>query len=160
MRRARAVCVKRGEGMSSNPSAASETSPPVEPFHRRLKRLRLAQKLTMNEVSASLGVSAPAVCKWESGGAMPRRSYIAPLAGLLSVSIPELMLGKAYAAAPEQRHPHNDEAASLASVVGACRQLIAVAAHTDVQNVQITIAFNSDVSPGARQREELRQSAD
>lgn len=90
---------------------------------------------------------------------MPRRSYIAPLAALLSVSIPELMLGTAYSAAPQQRYLHTDEAASLASVVRACRQLIAVAAHTEVEDVQITIGFNSDALPGARQAEELLQSA-
>ena len=110
----------------------------AESFNERLRRLRVSQGLTLKDIAATLGVSKPAVWKWEHGRVMPRRWYISALAEALSVSIPELMLG----GHPEEVFSGNvgrDEQASLADILTQCRLRVAAAAGVDVEAVQITI---------------------
>ena len=51
-----------------------------------IKRLRKEQGMTQEELAAQLGVSAPAISKWESGGGMPDISQIVPLSRIFGVS--------------------------------------------------------------------------
>lgn len=58
---------------------------------RTIRRLRLAQGLTQEEVARALGVSATAVSKWERGATLPDLALLAPLARLLGTDLNELM---------------------------------------------------------------------
>lgn len=51
-----------------------------------IKHLRKEQGLTQEELAEQLGVSAPAVSKWENGGGMPDISQIVPLSRIFGVS--------------------------------------------------------------------------
>ena len=55
-----------------------------------IKRLRLAKKLTQEQLAASLGVSAQAVSKWETSDTYPDGALLLPLAKELGVSLDEL----------------------------------------------------------------------
>lgn len=56
-----------------------------------IRKYRKQQNLTQEEIAERLGVSAPAVNKWENGNTMPDIMLLAPLARLLGVSLDELL---------------------------------------------------------------------
>lgn len=58
---------------------------------RTIRRLRRDQGLTQEEVAQALGVTAPAVSKWETGATLPDLALLAPLARLLGTDLNELM---------------------------------------------------------------------
>ncbi len=47
--------------------------------------------LTQEKMANRLGVTAPAVNKWESGASMPDIALLAPIARLLDISLDELL---------------------------------------------------------------------
>ena len=49
-----------------------------------IKKYRKSKGLTQEEMAARLGVTAPAVNKWERGGTLPDVALLAPIARLLS----------------------------------------------------------------------------
>ena len=57
---------------------------------QNIKILRLEKGLTQEELASSLGVSAQAVSKWETGNTFPDGSLLVPLANKLGVSLDEL----------------------------------------------------------------------
>lgn len=56
-----------------------------------IRKHRKAKELTQEEMARCLGVTAPAVNKWENGNAMPDITLLAPIARLLEVSLNELL---------------------------------------------------------------------
>ena len=56
-----------------------------------IRRYRKEKKLTQEEMANKLGVTAPAVNKWESGASTPDISLLAPIARLLGISLDELL---------------------------------------------------------------------
>ena len=56
-----------------------------------IRKYRKEKNMTQEEMANRLGVSAPAVNKWESGASMPDISLLAPIARLLGVSLDELL---------------------------------------------------------------------
>ena len=56
-----------------------------------IRRLRREQGLTQEEVAQALGVSAPAVSKWETGTTLPDLALLAPLARLLGTDLNGLL---------------------------------------------------------------------
>ena len=48
-----------------------------------IKKYRKSKGLTQEEMAARLGVTAPAVNKWERGGTLPDVALLAPIARLL-----------------------------------------------------------------------------
>ena len=56
-----------------------------------IRKYRKQINMTQEEMANRLGVSAPAVNKWESGASMPDISLLAPIARLLHVSLEELL---------------------------------------------------------------------
>ncbi|MBO4471178.1 MAG: helix-turn-helix domain-containing protein [Clostridia bacterium] len=56
-----------------------------------IRKYRKEKKLTQEEMANRLGVTAPAVNKWESGASMPDISLLAPIARLLDISLDELL---------------------------------------------------------------------
>ena len=56
-----------------------------------IKKYRKNKGMTQEEMAASLGVTAPAVNKWERGGALPDVALLAPVARLLGITTDELL---------------------------------------------------------------------
>ena len=56
-----------------------------------IRKYRKEKNLTQEEMATRLGVTAPAVNKWESGASMPDIALLAPIARLLGVSLDELL---------------------------------------------------------------------
>ena len=56
-----------------------------------IRRYRKQKNLTQEEMAARLGVTAPAVNKWENGKSLPDITLLAPIARLLGVSLEELL---------------------------------------------------------------------
>jgi len=60
---------------------------------RRIREARIAKNLTQMEVADALGVSYQAVSNWERGNSMPDIGKLGDIAGLLDISIDD-MLGR------------------------------------------------------------------
>ena len=56
-----------------------------------IRKYRKEKNLTQEEMATRLGVTAPAVNKWESGASMPDITLLAPIARLLGISLDELL---------------------------------------------------------------------
>lgn len=56
-----------------------------------IRKYRKEQGMTQEEMANRLGVSAPAVNKWENGNALPDIMLLAPIARLLDVTLDELL---------------------------------------------------------------------
>ena len=56
-----------------------------------IRRYRKQKNLTQEEMAARLGVTAPAVNKWENGNSLPDIALLAPIARLLGASLEELL---------------------------------------------------------------------
>jgi transcriptional regulator with XRE-family HTH domain len=65
----------------------------MEPFHKRLKRLRQAKGWTMKSFARAIQVPISTYRDWEYGGAIQGQPYI-KIALALEVSISELMTGE------------------------------------------------------------------
>ena len=61
------------------------------PIHTVIRERRLALGMTQEQMAACLGVSAPAVNKWEKGGTCPDIGLLAPLARLLRIDVNTLL---------------------------------------------------------------------
>jgi transcriptional regulator with XRE-family HTH domain len=70
-------------------SAPAETPRQARPLPR-LKRLRLAQKISRETIGHYLGVTSRTVHRWETGGSIPDRHKFA-LADMFGVSVPYLL---------------------------------------------------------------------
>lgn len=57
----------------------------------RIRQLRLARGLTLEQVAAELGVTKASVSKWELGSTHPEHSRLDQLARVLGVTAPELL---------------------------------------------------------------------
>ena len=56
-----------------------------------IRKYRKEKGLTQEEMATRLGVTAPAVNKWESGASMPDIALLAPIARLLDITLDELL---------------------------------------------------------------------
>jgi len=56
-----------------------------------IRKYRKTRRMTQEEMARRLGVTAPAVNKWENDKALPDVSMLAPIARLLQVSLDELL---------------------------------------------------------------------
>ncbi len=56
-----------------------------------IRKYRKRRDMTQEEMAERLGVSAPAVNKWENGNSMPDIMLLAPIARLLDISLNELL---------------------------------------------------------------------
>lgn len=59
----------------------------VETFGKRIYRLRKAANMTQRDLANKLGISEPAVCKWETDSSMPDIMLLAPLAKALHTNL-------------------------------------------------------------------------
>lgn len=60
-------------------------------IYETIRKYRKEQNLTQEQVANQLGVSAPAVNKWENGISYPDIELLAPLARLLKIDIDTLL---------------------------------------------------------------------
>ena len=56
-----------------------------------IRKYRKDQNMTQEEMAKRLGVTAPAVNKWENGNSYPDIMLLAPIARLLDISLDTLM---------------------------------------------------------------------
>lgn len=56
-----------------------------------IRKYRKEKRLTQEDMASRLGVTAPAVNKWERGNTMPDIALLAPIARLLDISLDELL---------------------------------------------------------------------
>lgn len=56
-----------------------------------IRKYRLQKNLTQEEVARRLGVTAPAVNKWEKGNSMPDITLLSPIARLLDITLDTLL---------------------------------------------------------------------
>ena len=56
-----------------------------------IRKYRKKQDMTQEEMAGCLGVTAPAVNKWENGNSMPDIMLLAPIARLLGITVDELL---------------------------------------------------------------------
>lgn len=63
-------------------------------IHERIKRGRIAKRMSMEELAEKLGVTWQAVQQWENGGTTPRRKRVEQIAQVLDMSEMEVALGK------------------------------------------------------------------
>ncbi|OCC25086.1 XRE family transcriptional regulator [Croceicoccus estronivorus] len=96
-----------------------------ESFGVRLQRLRKERGLTLAQVAEELGVSKPTVWAWEQGRARPVDSRVQTLADVLGVGRAELLAGH--------------DTAELRDLLARSKEQIAVAFHTNPDNVRIMI---------------------
>lgn len=61
---------------------------------KTIKELREKRRLTQKELAEKIGVSDKAVSKWETGKGLPDIGIVEDLAGVLSVSVGELLTGE------------------------------------------------------------------
>lgn len=63
----------------------------VETFGKRICRLRKSANMTQRELANLLGISEPAVCKWETDSSMPDIMLLTPLARALHTDLNTLL---------------------------------------------------------------------
>lgn len=56
-----------------------------------IKKYRKNKDMTQEEMASRLGVTAPAVNKWEKGNTLPDVTLLAPIARLLGITTDELL---------------------------------------------------------------------
>ena len=59
-----------------------------------ISTLRKEQGMTQQQLADAIGVSNKTISKWETGRGLPDITLLEPLAGALSVSVPELLSGQ------------------------------------------------------------------
>ena len=100
-------------------------------FGARLRDIRLKSGLSQRHVARAVGVSATALCFWESGRSRPRTSWLPKLARALHVTLDELAPGET------GEDPGADLA--LSQVVLRARQEVAAALSVDVSEVRVFV---------------------
>lgn len=96
-----------------------------ESFGARLRRLRKARKLTLEQVALNLGVSKPTVWAWEQDKARPVDSRLAELADVLGAPLGEIQ--------------SNYDAPPIADMIARARRQIAAAAGVAPARVRIMV---------------------
>lgn len=56
-----------------------------------IRKYRKIKNMTQEEMAVRLGVTAPAVNKWENGNSLPDIMLLAPIARLLGITTDELL---------------------------------------------------------------------
>ena len=76
---------------SRNDRHAAGTVAYPEGFGQKMRQLRRKRGLTQRMLAEILGVSTPAVCRWESGLAFPRRANVQAFASAFDLSESDLL---------------------------------------------------------------------
>ena len=65
----------------------------MEEFGERLKKLRVENQMSQDELAEKLGVSDKSVSKWETSRGLPDITLLEPIAEAFSISVTELISG-------------------------------------------------------------------
>lgn len=88
-----------------------------ETFGKRIYRLRKSANMTQKELANLLGISEPAVCKWETDSSMPDIMLLTPLARALHTDLNTLFSYEA-TLSPEQVKAFADVAEEISNTKG------------------------------------------
>lgn len=88
-----------------------------ETFGKRIYRLRKSANMTQKELANLLGISEPAVCKWETDSSMPDIMLLTPLARALHTDLNTLFSYEA-TLSPEQVKAFADAAEEISNTKG------------------------------------------
>ena len=88
-----------------------------ETFGKRIYRLRKSANMTQKELANLLGISEPAVCKWETDSSMPDIMLLTPLARALHTDLNTLFSYEA-TLSPEQVKAFADVAEGISNTKG------------------------------------------
>jgi transcriptional regulator with XRE-family HTH domain len=115
----------------------------------RLRQLRKQRGLTQRSLAQRLGVSTPALCRWEKGQTLPRKSNILAFANAFNLSEAELLACGSISPEPAAsddgvaaKHASDLAAvsrSSLGELLASCKAMIAEAARTTPERVRIFI---------------------
>ena len=115
----------------------------------RLRQLRKQRGLTQRSLAQRLGVSTPALCRWEKGQTLPRKSNILAFANAFNLSEAELLTCGGTGSEPAASEgvvaaKHTSDLAavsrgSLGELLASCKAMIAEAAGTTPEQVRIYI---------------------
>lgn len=100
----------------------------------KVRRLRRERKLTIAELAARVGVTAPTIWSWEKGKTAPRTNKIPALAESLQIAESELILGNGGMKQAESSTTLDEE-------VARSKARIADLAGTSPDQVDITITW-------------------
>ena len=89
----------------------------IETFGKRICRLRKQANMTQRELANLLGISEPAVCKWETDSSMPDIMLLAPLARALHTDL-NTLLSYEEEVSPEQVKAFGDAAEEIGRADG------------------------------------------
>lgn len=89
----------------------------VESFGKRICRLRKQANMTQRELANLLGISEPAVCKWETDSSMPDIMLLTPLARALHTDL-NTLLSYEETVSPEQVKEFGDIAEEIGRTEG------------------------------------------
>lgn len=89
----------------------------VETFGKRICRLRKQANMTQRELANLLGISEPAVCKWETDSSMPDIMLLTPLARALHTDL-NTLLSYEETVSPEQVKAFGDTAEEIGRTEG------------------------------------------
>ena len=95
----------------------------VETFGKRICRLRKQANMTQRELAKRLGISEPAVCKWETDSSMPDIMLLAPLARALHTNLNSLFLYEEMLS-PEKAKEFADRAEEIGRTDGAEAEML------------------------------------
>ncbi|MBP3618977.1 MAG: helix-turn-helix transcriptional regulator [Lachnospiraceae bacterium] len=95
----------------------------VESFGKRICRLRKQANMTQRELANLLGISEPAVCKWETDSSMPDIMLLAPLARALHTDL-NTLLSYEEQLSPEQVKAFGDTAEEIGQTEGADAEML------------------------------------
>ncbi len=94
----------------------------VETFGKRICRLRKQANMTQRELSNLLGISEPAVCKWETDSSMPDIMLLAPLARALHTDV-NTLLSYEETVSPEKVKEFADAAEEIGRTEGTAAEM-------------------------------------
>ena len=95
----------------------------VETFGKRICRLRKQENMTQRELASLLGISEPAVCKWETDSSMPDIMLLAPLARALHTDL-NTLLSYEETVSPEQVKEFADIAEEIGRTDGTDAEML------------------------------------
>lgn len=123
----------------AQPAAAPQPPKPETEetsFGDRLKRLRTQRGLSLQALAGQVGVSKPALWKWERGDVRPRPAALARLAEVLGLSPAELVFGG------ESGQPRGTaEAASLRTILNTAKTQAAGLLGVERDAIVVTVSI-------------------
>ncbi|MEO6151952.1 MAG: helix-turn-helix transcriptional regulator, partial [Croceibacterium sp.] len=120
----------------SVPAARPDTAP-AETFGARVKHLRQQRGLSLQALSRQIGVSKPALWKWERDEVRPRPATLDRLAEVLDVAPSELVFGTG----PIAPLGATGGAVDLGRIVASAKREIALTLGLDPAAIELSVSL-------------------